>query len=290
MISKVFLVGILSSIASSSSSSIAPTTHSISVIRTSISGDRLTPGVNLTFTQSSVVNDSSSNVTITIDSSEQFQTIFGFGGAITESAVHVFGQLAAADQLQLLTDLYGENNDNTSLRYTTGRLTIGSCDYSLGYYSYNDKVNDTSMSNFTISHDEDAIIPLILSAQSQAASHGRTMRFISTPWSPPAWMKSNNLMSCFPLGPLDCSLLKWAQPAYALYFSKYLSAYKNAGVNIFGITVQNEPEPQTGTLTYEGMFFPFPDELEFVRDHLGPQIEQDHPDIKVSTKSKLAIL
>jgi glucosylceramidase len=258
--------------------------HSVSVVRTSLgSNERLTPGPNLTFSGSphSTSFLSSTNISITIDSLKTFQTIFGFGGAITESAVHVFEQLASADQIQILQDLFGENNDNTSLRYTTGRLTIGSCDYSLGYYSYNDKVNDTTMSNFTIAHDEVSIIPFILSSQTFAKNQNRSLRFISTPWSPPGWMKSNGLMSCFPLGPLDCSLLSWAQPSYALYFSKYLTAYKAAGVNIWGITVQNEPQPQTGTLTYEGMWFPFTTELEFVSQHLGPQLRNDHPDIKI---------
>ena len=224
-----------------------------------------------------------------IDPSSRFQEVFGFGGAITESATHVFGQLAPADQAALLDDLFGENPEGTSLRYSTGRLTIGSCDFALGYYSYNSMVNDTDMKNFTIAHDEAAIIPLILSAQRAAAAQGRTVRFISTPWSPPGWMKSNfplnndseTAMSCFPLGPLDCAIEEWAFPAYALYLSKYLSAYAAAGVTIFGVTVQNEPQPQTGTLTYEGVWFPFAAEAAFVAGHLGPQLARDHPDTRI---------
>ena len=64
------------------------------------------------------------------------------------------------------------------------------------------------MSNFTIAHDEVAIIPLVLRAQAAAAAQGRPLRFMAAPWSPPAWMKSNfpannysiTGMSCFPLG------------------------------------------------------------------------------------------
>ena len=123
---------------------------------------------------------------VTVDASARFQTIMGFGGAITESAVHVFGRLDAAAQAQLLADLYGENAEGTSLRYSTGRLTIGSCDFALGYYSYNDMANDTQMANFTIAHDEAEIIPFILSAQAATAAAGRPLRFLSTPWSPPA--------------------------------------------------------------------------------------------------------
>ena len=94
-------------------------------------------------------------------------------------------------------------------------------------------------------------------------------------------MKTNKQMSCFPLGPLDCALVPEFQPAYALYFSRYLDAYKAAGVDVWGVTVQNEPQPQTGTLTYEGMWFPFTAELEFVAEYLGPQLAADHPDVKI---------
>jgi glucosylceramidase len=121
-----------------------------------------------------------------VDAGARFQTIFGFGGAVTESAVHVFGQLDAGARAAQLADLYGENADGTSLRYSTGRLTMGSCDFALGYYSYNDKANDTTMANFTIAHDEAAIIPFILAAQGATAAAGRPLRFLSTPWSPPA--------------------------------------------------------------------------------------------------------
>ena len=94
-------------------------------------------------------------------------------------------------------------------------------------------------------------------------------------------MKTNKEMSCFPLGPLDCALVPEFQPAYALYFSRYLQAYKAAGVEIWGVTVQNEPQPQTGTLTYEGMWFPFTAELEFVAEYLGPQLAADFPGVKI---------
>ena len=268
----------------------APAPHQVAVWRTARdTGDRLARVANLTFSPNPSSSAPSADASVFIDPTARFQEVFGFGGAITESATHVFGQLAPADQAALLDDLFGENAEGTSLRYTTGRLTIGSCDFALGYYSYNSMVNDTAMTNFTIAHDEAAIIPLVLRAQRAAAAQGRALRFISTPWSPPGWMKSNfplnndseTAMSCFPLGPLDCAIETWAYPAYSLYLSKYLSAYAAAGVSIFGITVQNEPQPQTGTLTYEGVWFPFAAEAAFVAGHLGPQLARDHPDTRI---------
>lgn len=232
--------------AAASAAALPPTLPTIasnaSVWRTSRnSTERLTPLAPLpwTFPGPAPAPPAGANATrVSVNASATYQTIFGFGGAITESAVHVFGQLDAAAQAALLADLYGENADGTSLRYTTGRLTIGSCDFSLGYYSYNDKANDTAMSNFTIAHDEAALIPFILAAQAAATAQGRPLRFVSSPWSPPAWMKTNRQMSCFPLGPLDCALIPETQPAYALYLSKYLSAFKAAGVDIYAITVR----------------------------------------------------
>ncbi len=244
--------------------------------------DRLSPQPQLQWSPNAPTPQPGVNSTsVTLAPDSKFQTIFGFGGAITEAAVSVFLQLDTTAQEALIADLYGENEDGTSLRYTSGRLTIGSCDFSLGYYNYNEKVNDTEMLNFTIAHDEAAIIPFILRAQNATAAAGRPLRFISSPWSPPAWMKTNNQMSCFPLGPIDCALIPEYQPAYALYTSKYLSAYAAAGVDIWAITVQNEPQPQTGTLTYEGMWFPFTAELEFIAEYLGPQLRADHPDVKI---------
>lgn len=98
------------------------------------SDDRLSPQPPLTFAPSRKVASNTS--ILDVKASDIMQTIWGFGGGITESAVSVFDKLDAATQSDFLLDLFGENPDNTSLRYTGGRLTIGSCDYSLGFCEY----------------------------------------------------------------------------------------------------------------------------------------------------------
>ena len=95
------------------------------------SGDRLSPKPALSFIAPGNVSANTSE--LVVNSSQLLQTVWGFGGAITESAVSVFGKLGAAAQTELLADLYGENANGTSLRYTAGRLTIGSCDFALEY-------------------------------------------------------------------------------------------------------------------------------------------------------------
>ena len=97
-------------------------------------GDRLTPQTPLVFTPLGNVPPNTS--VFVINASDALQTVFGFGGALTESAIYVFNKLDAATQAGLLLDLYGENANGTSLRYTSGRLTIGSCDYALEYCEF----------------------------------------------------------------------------------------------------------------------------------------------------------
>jgi glucosylceramidase len=98
---------------------------------------------------------------ITLDPSTRFQTLWGFGGAITDSVAHVFSQLNATLQQQVVNDLWGAEGQ----RYNLGRLTIGATDFSVSVYSYNDHASDYDQGNFSIKHDEDRIIPLALRAQ-----------------------------------------------------------------------------------------------------------------------------
>ena len=95
-------------------------------------------------------------------------------------------------------------------------------------------------------------------------------------------MKKNGHMNC-DLGPWTCVLKDDAdiQQAWAKYFSKYLDAYKRNKINIWGVTIQNEPEAQTGNLVYEGMHFTPSTEKAFLIDHLGPVMKADHPDVNV---------
>jgi glucosylceramidase len=98
-------------------------------------------------------------------------------------------------------------------------------------------------------------------------------------------MKTNDQRSCFPFAFLDCGLLPEWRATWALYLSKYVTATQAAldgtAASLWGITVQNEPAPSTGTETYEGMCLLPWDEQELVRDYLGPLIRAQHPELKI---------
>eukprot|EP00731_Ephydatia_muelleri_P037747 Em0551g6a len=232
--------------------------------------DRISPQPSLQFG-----GDFPSDVAITIDRSSSYQTILGFGGAFTESAAYVFSKLNSSLQSQVLQMYFSEDG----LRYNMARKPIGSCDFSLASYNYDNTSGDAELVDFSIDHDLALIIPFIQRANATLMSWSKdTLNIVASPWSPPGWMKNNDNPFC-PLGCAQCQLLDQYQQAWALYFSKFLSAYAEQGISIWGITVQNEPE--YCPTSYEGMNFNPQTEGSFIKNYLGPQLSRDHPDVQI---------
>ena len=199
-----------------------------------------------------------------------YQAILGFGGAFTDSASYVFSRLNSSLQAKVL-DMYFSDD---GLHYNMARLPIGSCDFSLQSYSYDDVDGDENLDNFNISHDYERIIPMIKRALDMAPN----LNILASPWSPPGWMKTNNLPNC-PQGCSNCALMDKYQSTWALYFSKFITAYAEQGIKIWGITVQNEPgycPPD-----YEGMHWTPETERDFLKKFLGPRLSGEHPDVNI---------
>lgn len=239
----------------------------VNVTQTSQAGDRWSSkGM---FPMQPVAAAPASGNVLTVRTSQPLQTIFGFGGAFTESTAFNFDKLTAAQQDFLLEAYFGP----TGLRYSTGRLTMGSSDFALGYYSYAEVKDDVNLVNFTIDHDRKSILPLVKRAIN-ASVH--PLQMVASPWSAPGWMKTNGVMSGFP--GFKCELKAEHYSTFALYVSKYLSAYKAEGVNIWAITVLNEPGCN---MLYEGMSMEPPQQAQFLASNLGPQLRADHPTTKI---------
>ena len=203
------------------------------------------------------------------------QTIIGFGGAFTESASYVFSTLNATLQSQVLDMYFSENG----LRYNMARLPIGSCDFSLSNYNYDNVSGDTGLTHFSINHDKELIIPFILQAmKTRKMWTNDSLNIVASPWSPPGWMKKNDNPYC-PLDCLLCDLKDEYKAAWSLYFSKFLTAYAAEGINIWGITVQNEPG--YCPTSYEAMHFTPETERDYIKQYLGPQISKDHPNVSI---------
>ncbi len=207
--------------------------------------------------------------------STTYQTVLGFGGAFTESASSVFSKLNSSLQAKVLDMYFSESG----LQYNVARLPIGSCDFSLGNYNYDSVKGDVALEHFSIDHDKELVMPFIKRAiEVRQQWTSESLNIIASPWSPPAWMKEDEIYFC-PLSCLLCTLKKDYHASWALYFSKFLSAYSDEGITIWGVTVQNEPE--ACPMVYEGMHWTPETERDFLKNYLGPTLKTDHPNISI---------
>ena len=190
----------------------------------------------------------------------RYQEIEGFGGAFTEASALTYCKLPEERQAELLRAYFDPNH---GLGYTLCRTHINSCDFSLGNYAYDEVDGDIDLRHFSIDRDRQALIPLIQAAQ-QAA--GRQIKLLASPWSPPAWMKTNGDM-CH-----GGKLKPEYRDAWAAYLCRTIREYEHEGIAIWGLTVQNEPE---AVQTWESCIYTAEEERDFVRDYLGPALAQN---------------
>ena len=195
--------------------------------------------------------------TIKLLPGEKFQTITGFGGSFTESSASLLNKLSRANRDKIVDAYFGENG----ARYSLTRTHINSCDFSLGQYSYAPVAGDKALNSFSVEEDQDDIIPMIKDAMA-ASKDG--FKIISSPWTAPPWMKDNNQW-------VGGKLLPEYYDTWALFFSKYIDAYKTEGIDIWGITVENEPLGNGNN--WESMLFSPQEMTLFVQRHLGPTLE-----------------
>lgn len=201
----------------------------------------------------------SDRLTITIDPSLRYQRMDGIGASITDSSAAVLMELDPATRNATMRDLFV--TDGLSFL----RQPIGSSDFVNGpHYTYDDVPpgeTDYDLSHFSIAHDEAQILPLIR----QALALNPRLKVMGTPWSPPAWMKTNDSLVGGRL--IDDPRI---YQAYADYLVKFVQAYQAAGVPIFGLTIQNEPQNRTPS-GYPGTDLPTRQAIAVI-ERLGPAL------------------
>ncbi len=195
-------------------------------------------------------------VAIFVNPEKKFQTFLGIGGAITDASAEVFSQLSPAQQEALLEAYYGEEG----IGYNIIRTSIHSCDFGLGSHTYIEE-GDSALATFSIAPDTVKRIPMIKRA---AEMVGEDLVFYASPWSPPAFMKTNGNML------YGGSLLPEFYGAWAQYFVKFIEAYEAQGLPVWGVTIQNEP---MAVQRWESCIYTAEQERDFLKFHLGPAME-----------------
>ena len=200
---------------------------------------------------------------IVVDLSAQGQKVEGFGTCFSELSHRALSRLSTDDYDALMTELFAPGG---GMGFTVCRMPIGASDFALKYYSFNDTPGDLAMEDFSIDNDRQRMIPLIKDALAKNPS----LKIWGSPWCPPMWMKVNQHYASRPLKSvrsdspgrleLDNVILDNGMApeqrmhegedsfiqddayfkAYALYFQKYIQAYREEGIDIFMVMPQNE--------------------------------------------------
>jgi glucosylceramidase len=207
---------------------------------------------------------------ITIDVTQKLQEIEGFGAALTGSSAYLIRQeLSSGQRNELLRELF---DPETGIGISYLRMTIGASDFSLSDYTYDDMPagdTDYDLTHFSIAKDQD-----VVSVFKEIVAIAPGIKIMGSPWSPPAWMKTNGSLKGGKLKP-------GAYDVYARYFVKYINAYKSEGITIDAITPQNEP--LYSTANYPCLDMSSSEQLTFIKNNLGPLFQAENITAKIIT-------
>ena len=235
----------------------------LKTIKTAVYTTAHNTNLKLTFAQSLAFQDFEqpleTDASIIVDATKEFQIFIGIGGAITDASAETFYKLSKNNQKRFLEAYY---NQEKGIGYSLARTSIHSCDFSTSSYTYIDE-GDKSLKTFSVDHDKKYRIPFIKKATEAAG--GKLMLYAS-PWSPPAFMKSNKSMLN------GGKLLPEFYQSWANYYAKFIKSYEAEGIPIWGLTIQNEP---LAVQRWESCIYTAEEERDFLKNYLGPTLKKE---------------
>lgn len=186
-----------------------------------------------------------------------YETFEGFGGAVTEAAGYIYSLMNDEQKKKVIETYFSPEKMN----YRLVRVHMDSCDFSLGLYEAMSNSEDTELKSFSFERTEKYILPMLEDAKKTA---GENLKLMLTPWSPPAFMKTNGKRTGG--GKLKPEYRKlWAE-----YICRYISEFQNRGFEVQRISIQNEPK---AVQTWDSCLFTAEEEKSFLRDFLYPTMK-----------------
>lgn len=204
------------------------------------------------------VQPKETELSVFVNPQKTFQEFLGIGGAITDASSEVFSTLNQEKQNELLLSYFGKDG----IGYNLIRTSIHSSDFGLGPHTYIEE-GDTELKTFSIEKDKEKRLPFIKRAIDLI---GNDLVFYASPWSPPAFMKTNNNML------RGGKLLPEYRQAWANYYVKFIKAYEAEGIPVWGLTIQNEP---MAVQRWESCIYTAEEERDFLKYYLGPTLEKE---------------
>lgn len=215
---------------------------------------RMTPRPDLHFRLRQVSGKGS----VQVDDSTTYQSVLGLGSSFEHSTCYNLNLLPADQRERVLDSLV---HPDRGIGMNLMRICIGTSDFAPGpFYTYNDLPageEDPRLERFSIERDWEYVLPILKAAQRL----NPRLRFFASPWTPPPWMKTNGRYG-------GGSLRRDCFPYFAEYLARFVEAYRREGIEIFALTIQNEPE--FGPERYPSCLWTAQQQQDFIRDHLGP--------------------
>jgi glucosylceramidase len=207
---------------------------------------------------------------IDIDDSKTFQTIDGFGFAVTGGSAQLLMHMSPDKRAAILRELYADDGNNIGSSYI--RVSVGSSDMNDHVYSYDDMPEgqtDPTMAKFSLDPDKEDVIPVL----KEILAINPKIKILASPWSAPLWMKTTGVARGGVLKPEYFA-------AYADYLVKYIQGMQAAGIPIDTLTIQNEPLNEKNT---PSMLMLESEQEDFIKNHLGPAFK------KAGIKTKIVL-
>lgn len=197
---------------------------------------------------------------VAIDSTRRFQRIQGFGAAMTDASAELLSRLPEEQRRAIMAELFGRANGGLGLSFT--RLTVGASDFSRTHYSYDDtpgNAPDPELRHFSIDPARHYVLPRVR----EALAINPDLAVMISPWSAPAWMKTNASL-------IQGQLKREYYPAFANYLARTVDEFGRDGVPVSLLTIQNEPDFEPDS--YPGMRVNSPDRAIIIGRHVGPAL------------------
>jgi glucosylceramidase len=205
---------------------------------------------------------------IDVNDQQKYQSMDGFGFALTGGSAQLLMRMDAQRSKVLLQELFGAGNRDISVSYL--RISIGSSDMNDHAFTYDDLKpgeTDVKLEKFDFGPDKTSVIPVL----KEILAINPKIKILGSPWSAPAWMKTNGDLK-------GGSLKPEYYDTYAQYFVKFIVGMKAAGIKIDAVTPQNEPLNPNNT---PSMIVEAADEAAFIRKSLGPAFRKAGIDTKI---------
>jgi glucosylceramidase len=205
---------------------------------------------------------------IDVTDQQKYQAMDGFGFALTGGSAQLLMRMDAQRRKVLLQELFGTGDRDISVSYL--RISIGSSDMNDHAFTYDDlKLGETdpSLEKFDFGPDKTSVIP----ALKEILAINPKIKILGSPWSAPAWMKTNGDLK-------GGSLKPEYYDTYAQYFVKFIAGMKAAGIKIDAVTPQNEPLNPKNT---PSMVVEAAEEATFIGKSLGPVFRKAGIDTRI---------